>query len=1341
MNRRIEAKRATFAARLGRWLVVGFCVVLSRLSAFANPQGMSVVQGNVTSSTSPNGAQLNVTTTSANAVINWSSFNIAAGETTTFVQPSSVSVVWNQIFDHNPSQIWGSLNANGIVVLMNQNGFYLGPNSSVNVGGFIASTAPVAAPTPSGSGMWQFQGAPPMASILNYGTIKTHSGGPLFLIAEAIENHGTLSAPDGTVGLYAGKEVMVSERPDGRGLSAKVVLPAGSVNNQGQIIADGGIIALNAQVVNQNGLIQANSVRNQSGIIELVASDAVNLGPNSVIRANGDSTVASMGGQITIKSAGSFADDPASQIEVKGGALGGDGGSVEVSAPQMSEVLSQLDGSAQAGWLGGSLLLDPYNIVLASSGSSGSVPSSGTVPWNGPPSASGSTLTLNVNSAFLGFSQILLQATHNISLNAGTVWNLNASTGISGSGSLLTLEAGNNIVFGNNSRIVSSGGWSVNLMAGANFSLPTVAPQPGVGGIYLNGGPTLNYNGAIETTDGNITLAAGHEILVGKGYVRTVGGGNISVMTGDGDVNAGTDAATFDFSQFGYTISANGLGGIGTADGGNVTINAGRDIISYNATIGAFGGGILGLGGNVDLTAGRDIMGRFMLINGTGTLQAGRDVGSAATPISLGLASGGWNVYATRDLYLNELYNPNGSQNPNKMLFGAGVTYQFDYAPDAYANLVAGNSVNLIGHGIVHGPGNTDRSPIYAPILDITAGAGGVVLDNDVVLYPSPLGSLNITTTDGGSLVSAAGGYYRLIISDSGSPSYRSFANGHASTPLHLGGIGAGVHLDISGDIQNLYLQSPEAADIHVHGNTLNFSFQGQNLSGSDVTRLQIDGDCLNRSDSTSVTLADAADLSALTDPILSANPQLAARLVYDPTTHKLTIEGIMTAADLNFLLNPVICVLDPATGAPLLDANGEKVTQAAPPITTDIAALNQLYQATQDVPASTLAYYGLRVGGPGQFFVSANNMNLGTSQGIQSVGAFNNPALAQVLFLGSGIAPLPGASLIVNLSGNLAMGSSQIASFNGGNITVASLGSIDLGSQDPFTSDTTPRGIYTGHGGNIAVTAVGNIELNGSRIASYDGGDVTVISQTGDVNAGAGGNGFFYVTTSQIDPVTGQPIVRTDEFFGSGIMALTRPDSTTLIGNITVQAGQDIIANSGGIIQLSFNTTPQTDAHLTLTAARDIIADQSGVMGYNPSISAGGKILGLFVAAGGNMNFVGKTIDVTAVAPGTITATGDSISGELFGGSGISASGESITASMISNGAVSTSGDSSGAKTGAFTGVTAPTVQKTTDNASDTVAKQELAQNNDDDEQKKRAAKPALSKSVGRVTVILPKG
>jgi filamentous hemagglutinin family protein len=1290
---------------------------------------MTVAGGTATANR--NGNQLNITV-SQNAVLNWQSFNIAAGELTRFLQPNSRSVVWNQIYDRNPSQIWGSLQANGTVVLMNQNGFYFGPHSQVTVGGFIAASAAVLPPASVGGGFWSYQGPPPSAHIINYGSIRANSGGSVFLIAEGIENHGVISAPDGQLGLYAGKRVLISDRPDGRGLSAAVQLPEGTVDNQGTLVADAGAIALRAQVVNQNGLIQANSVRSQRGVIELVASDSVNLGSHSVLRANGDANALSSGGRIELDSAQTFFDDPGSIIQTRGGGLGGNGGEVQLCALTMPGLESRLDGTARPGWRGADLVLDPYNITL--SPNSGRGTPSGTVNSGDPPV--NGTLVLNVNRAFTGFSQIHLEALHDIVIGLPTTpnnWNLDVSTGISAPGSLLTLEAGNNIVFNNNSHILSAGGWSVSLSAGVDFSSPTHAVRNGVGSIYFNGGPNLNYNGSIETAGGDIALNAGHEILVGSGFVRTLGGGNISITTLDGDVNAGNKFDTYDFSSTGYTVSALGLGGIGTAAGGDVEIHSGRDIVSAQSHIGAFGT----QRGNVTLDAARNITGNFMVENGVAHVTAGHDIGTGGTGASFGLSRGGWTIYAGHDLFLNEIFNPNGSLNPNRSVFGQRLTFQFDYGASAYADLFGAHSIVLTGDNIAHTADNPVRSAyaIYPPILSMEAGSGGITLDKDVILFPSVLGSLQVTTTGGGSFGSAPGSFCQLVLSDSGSGDYRTFADGHAASPLHLAGLGDGVDLDISGNLQNLFLRSPEAADIRVHRNAINFAFEGQNLSGHDVTRLQIDGNYFSRSDRTFVTINGIPNLSILTDALRSMNPELGARLTYDPVTHQLGLQGIMTQADLNFLLHPTAYLIDPRTGQPALDNNGNPIVVNVT-FTADAAALRRLFAASQDIPDSPLASQGLQLGGPGQFVISAHNMDLGTSAGIRSVGPLRNPNLARV--------SLQGASITLNLSGDLDITSSQIASFNGGGISINSLGSIQVGSQESFTSDDTPKGIYTAHGGSVSVQALGDIDVNGSRIASYDGGDVSVISLNGNVDAGAGARGFFSVTTSEWDPITQTVDIRNDRFFGSGIMALTRSDSDTRVGNITVRAGGDILANAGGIIQLAFNSYDQSAAGMELYAGRDIIADQSGILGHVRSINAGGNVVGKIVSTGNNPvsiqlggNFIG-----TVLSSGSVSMNaGGTIAGSIVGAGNVNVSGSEITASVISTGGnANTSGNTAGSTVGAFTSVAAPTAQKSVEAADKTVASDTTSLANAEDDKKKRASAkgPVLVRRVGRVTVLL---
>ncbi|MGA2869864.1 MAG: filamentous hemagglutinin N-terminal domain-containing protein, partial [Verrucomicrobiota bacterium] len=275
--------------------------------ATANPIGGTVVSGSATIKSS--GSQETITT-AGNAYINWNTFNIGGSETTTFVEPSATSVVWNNITGSGASQILGTINANGYVILQNQAGFYVG--GTINAHGLIMTTAASPAPNLSSGGAWEFDAPPPTAKIINCGKINIADGGSAFLIAADIENNGTITAPSGNIGLYAGEKVLISTTPNGLGLSAEVTLPQGSVDNKGNLIADGGTIAAQAQTVNQNGLVQANSVQEVNGTIELVASDAVSLGANSAISAQGGSTGASSGGSVTIQAGNTFSDQAGS---------------------------------------------------------------------------------------------------------------------------------------------------------------------------------------------------------------------------------------------------------------------------------------------------------------------------------------------------------------------------------------------------------------------------------------------------------------------------------------------------------------------------------------------------------------------------------------------------------------------------------------------------------------------------------------------------------------------------------------------------------------------------------------------------------------------------------------------------------------------------------------------------------------------------------------------------------------------------------------------------------------------------------------------------------------------
>src|SRR5438128_299264 len=85
-------------------------------TAMAGPQGGVVTQGQGSIST-PNAGTTVIDQASNRLDLSWSSFNVGAKESVQFHQPSSTAIAFNRILDQNPSQIFGSIQANGRVVL------------------------------------------------------------------------------------------------------------------------------------------------------------------------------------------------------------------------------------------------------------------------------------------------------------------------------------------------------------------------------------------------------------------------------------------------------------------------------------------------------------------------------------------------------------------------------------------------------------------------------------------------------------------------------------------------------------------------------------------------------------------------------------------------------------------------------------------------------------------------------------------------------------------------------------------------------------------------------------------------------------------------------------------------------------------------------------------------------------------------------------------------------------------------------------------------------------------------------------------------------------------------
>jgi filamentous hemagglutinin family protein len=559
--------------------------LIANPSGVISSQGVGSIQGLGTN-------QVTIQQTAPKGIINWQTFNIASGQVTRFIQPSAQSIILNRINDANPSQIFGSLLANGSVILLNPNGVLFSKGSQVNVNGLIASTLNLADANFL-NGNILFEGNGSSGFVKNEGTIQSATGGYIYLFAPSVENNGIIQSPEGQIYLGGGDSVYLSDNPNGTGFFLQVTAPAGTVVNLSRLMADGGQVNLFGAAVSQKGLIQADSVRGKNGKIELYASKKVELAAGSRVEANGGADVGE-GGMVSVISDktnpnGQTLFDPGAIVDISGGKAGGNGGSAEISGYQLAYG-GTVVGTAANGYRGGQLLLDPFDSTLTQSDFD--------------------------NLSTSGLGSVTIQADHDITVN-NVSSDLTQWASQSTMNPTLIFSAGHDINFVNMVLLdsLSEGSpyrWNLSATAGNNL---TFAGSQ----IYIGNG-------------GNVFLMAGQDIsLQGKNYINNLAGGTITL-------NAGRNI----IAPFGYDADTSSFFGIRMDSGnkldqiGDITINAGGDFMG-----GTVSGSVASPG--------------FSLAKGSATVSVGGNFGTADNYAVLTLGSGNINIDAHQNIFLKRV--------------------------------------------------------------------------------------------------------------------------------------------------------------------------------------------------------------------------------------------------------------------------------------------------------------------------------------------------------------------------------------------------------------------------------------------------------------------------------------------------------------------------------------------------------------------------------------------------------------------------------------------------------------------------------------------------------------
>ncbi len=552
----------------------------------AAPQGAEVVQGSA--AITRNGAHTRIDAAN-NTIINYQQFDVAAHESVRFVQPNSQSRVLNRVVGGNASTIAGRIDANGIVYIANPNGIYFANGAQINANSLYAIAGHLSdADFLSGIDRFDLTGSITNEgvivaenihlignSVANFGTLEAN-GGIITMVAgdEVIlkQQGGRFSVTvDGTnlsdaTSPAAGQSqasttgnALVTNEGTARSAGGSIFLGAGdmaslAIANRGQLTAAGGkvdMVARDGAIVNEGtvdvsvdqgqagsvrvsgpslvnfGAIHADSNSGQAGEIVFVSQNHTFLMNGSTISAAGGSGAAD-GGYVLIHSYnGQTRVEPGALIDLTSGALGGNGGFVEVSGKYLGVQGDVLVSGIESN---GTFYLDPLDIIIRAGG-----PGVGEVDGNAL-AADGVINLADAPGDILVVDPAVLEA-------AGGAIILEADRDIIVEDQLMplfedvTLTAANDVIF--NAPILAAGSITVNAGGEIIFDygflpMQALGPQQYNGNVFLANhssleGTVIEFNGTVETA--STSAVARILTIIGSADFRGQVGGAIGSPT------------------------------------------------------------------------------------------------------------------------------------------------------------------------------------------------------------------------------------------------------------------------------------------------------------------------------------------------------------------------------------------------------------------------------------------------------------------------------------------------------------------------------------------------------------------------------------------------------------------------------------------------------------------------------------------------------------------------------------------------------------------------------------------------------------------------------------------
>jgi len=1206
---------SVFAVRLAlAGLASATALQLATPSALAAPQIEGTVRYGDVNIQQQNATTTNVNQGSQKAIMDLTVLRVPQNNTLNFNQPGKDAVFLGRAVGNTPFENYGTINANGQLFLVNPQGVYFAPGSSVNVGGLVASTNDIRNEDFL-AGRYVFQGNGGTGTVVNAGKIEAPSGYAA-LIGRKVSNEGTIVAR--TVALAAGNRVALDMIGD-RLISVRVEQAAlgAAALNKGTILAEGGSVYLLARsadalldtVVNNTGIIRANSLVERNGVIVLDGGSQGVVANSGTLDVSGKEPGATGG---TVKVLGEYVGlFNGSRIDASGDAGGGTvliGGNFHGFGPEQNaketyvasdtvinaDAINSGNGGHIAIWSDNGT--EFYGAVSArggaQSGDGGFVEISGkdSLVFAGnvdtsAPKGSGGNLLLDPADIF-------------IIDGAATTGDLDATLAGSGNSTIVFADGnvgGNTVTVG---QLQAQGNTNITLEATNTIRVGT-ADGTTAANVDLSASLTSNAN--------TLTLSAGN----GSG-----GLGNVTFNTGS-VITTGGGAVAINAGQTGDT-GGNAILGAITTNGGAITVNAlnsvslvaGQNASTGNVVITAQNGNITGAGvvtgNNVTLdsatgvgtspadrvnTAAQVLAARSRVSGGVFLAQANAVSLATIGGVTNSAAGGGYNITSGGAITVNNGINTGGTGGATTLTTTAG-------------GIAIG--ANDVGNG---------ASATTLVSADTITGTTGVVHGTDVTLDSvngvgtSPAARLNTAADNLAARASLGGGVF--------------VAEADAVTLATIGGV------------ENLAGAAAAAYDVTA-GGTITVGTGGVNIAGTGTTRLE------TTAGNIAIGHDDVGNLAAATTLI-------AAGSITGPTGPGLL--GVVQGTDV---------VLDSGTG---VGTQAARVVTAANTLAARTRTSGSVFiSEVNDVSLATIGGVTNSAAGGGGYNVTASGVitvdtgGVTTANGaIQLIGSSltNNDTITN----GGGAST---ANILLradtfNLHGNVA---STVEAGGGGVIITPNTPTRSLGIEAATQqTNITNADLATIHTTDFVVLGSANQGFTGS----------TIIGQDAKVDGGTKSLAFFRAAGPANSTTIGvNGVTTTGDVFLSG-----GPGNIISLGG-TVEGNHVALTATTGI----GTSTNRVQTHANVLAINNIangafVTEADGVslatitrtVGGTPNnITNSGGNGGYNVIANGAISIDSNITTNNGAINGTINLTGDSITNHAA----ISNGGAASTANII---------------------------------------------------------------------------